>query len=94
VISNFANRAMNTLETIRRYIVESYLTDEEASTFGNDDNLLLVLNSLQILRTVIELERLFDVQVDNSELLPENLGTIEKLAALINRKRYHESSSV
>jgi acyl carrier protein len=77
---------MSTEETIRRYILDSYLSAEDDATFRNDEDLLKVLNSLQILRTIIELERLFDMKVDNSELTPENLGTVERLAAFIDRK--------
>ena len=77
---------MTVEETIRKYIVEAYLSNDDAG-FRNDQDLLLVLNSLQLLRMLIELERLFDVRIDNSEVTPENLGTVERLATFITTKQ-------
>jgi acyl carrier protein len=82
---------MTTVETIRQYILDSFLSDEDEISFRNDEDLLKVLNSLQILRTIIELERLFDLKVDNSELTPENLGTVERLADFVDRKHCQQA---
>ena len=71
---------------VREYIGERYLSPDDAATFGNDDDLLVVLDSLQILRMLIDLESQFAVRIANSELAPENLGTVSKLARLIERK--------
>jgi acyl carrier protein len=75
-----------TEETVRDYIVERYLTPEDALAFSNDDDLLTLLDSLQILRMLIDLESQFSIRVANSELAPENLGTVSKVAAFIERK--------
>ena len=71
---------------IRNYIVTSYLNGQAAS-FRNDEDLLMVLDSLQILRLLIDLEAEHSIKVDNSELTPDNLGTVERLAAFIVRKQ-------
>jgi acyl carrier protein len=47
----------------------------------------MVLDSLQILRMIIDLETEHAIKVENSELTPENLGTVERLAAFIEKKR-------
>ncbi len=60
---------------------------DDAATFRSDDDLLTILDSLQILRMLIDLEAQFSIKVDNSELSPENLGTVEKLAAFVARKQ-------
>jgi acyl carrier protein len=82
-------------ETVRNYIETSFLNHAEAADGGDraasrlrdDDDLLMVLDSLQILRMLMDLEAEFGIKVENSELTPENLGTIERLAAFIAGKR-------
>ncbi len=61
----------------------------EPSVLGqlnDDDDLLAVLDSLQILRILMQLESQYEIKIDNSELTPENVGSVEKLAALVARK--------
>ena len=72
---------------VRRYIVESYLGNGRAETLRDDEDLLGVLDSLQVLRMIMHFESTYRIKVENSELTPENLGSIEKLAAFIARKR-------
>jgi acyl carrier protein len=74
-------------ETIRNYIANSFLEDGQAPALGNDDDLLTILDSLQVLRMLLDLEAEYSIKVDNSELTPENLGTIARLAAFMDRKR-------
>jgi acyl carrier protein len=95
-------------ETIRNYIETSLLDGQlpdgqlpngraPAGRLQSDDDLLTILDSLQILRMLLDLEAEYSVKVDNSELLPENLGTIRRLAGFIARKQQEsacqESSS-
>jgi acyl carrier protein len=73
-------------EIVRDFIVERYLTPEDAAVFTNEDDLLTMLDSLQILRMLIDMESQFSIRVANSELAPENLGTVNKVAGFIERK--------
>ncbi|MCI0359213.1 MAG: acyl carrier protein [Planctomycetaceae bacterium] len=75
--------------TIRDYIQQSFLDGGGAAPgyLRGDEDLLTLLDSLQILRMLMDLEAQFDIKVDNSELTPENLGTIERLAAFIHKKQ-------
>jgi acyl carrier protein len=74
-------------DRVRTYIIDSFLTEQDAATFQNDADLLTMLDSLQILRMVIALEKLHGIKVDESELAPENLGSVSKIAAFIARKQ-------
>ncbi len=74
-------------DQIRAYIADSFLEPARAGALRDDDDLLLLLDSLHILRTVIHLESAFRIKVDNSELAVENLGSVAKLAAFVRRKR-------
>jgi acyl carrier protein len=76
----------NIEQSIRDYIQSSFLTGGDGEARADDD-LLTVLDSLQILRMLMDLEAKYSIKVDNSELSPENLGTVERLAAFVARKR-------
>ena len=75
--------------TIRDYIQQSFLdgTGEVAGPLRSNEDLLTLLDSLQILRMLMDLESQFEIKVNNSELTPENLGTIERLAEFIHKKQ-------
>ena len=72
---------------VRSFVVSSYLSATQGETFQDDDDLLSLLDSLQILRMIIHLESTFSIKVGNSDLTPENLGSVKRLAELIARKR-------
>jgi acyl carrier protein len=83
-------------ETIRNYIQSSFLADGQPAVSGNgdsdgglssNDDLFTILDSLQILRMLLDLEAEHAIKVENSELTPDNLGTISRLANFITRKR-------
>jgi acyl carrier protein len=74
---------------VRTFILDSFLTEADAETFGNDDDLLKVLDSLQILRMVIAFEGAFGIKVEDSDMTLDNLGSVRKVAALIARKCGH-----
>src|SRR5688500_17408611 len=83
---------MNALsDKIREYIRDSFLTESDV-VVRDDDDLLQVLDSLQILRIVLDLESMHSIKVDNSELTPENLGTIGRLSAFLERKLQESQS--
>lgn len=77
----------NIQQAIRDYILTSFLSGSAADDFRDGDDLLTVLDSLQILRMLLDLEARYSIHVANSELSPENLGTVERLAAFVARKR-------
>lgn len=70
---------------VRNFVVESFLSAVEAETFRNDDDLLMILDSLQVLRIVVALEPAYGVKVGNDELTAENLGSVERIAAFVAR---------
>ena len=79
---------MNVKDRIRQYVADAALARGQGSTPGDDDDLLQVLDSLQVLRMMLQMEREFSIRIENSDLTPENLGSVEKLAALVARKRH------
>lgn len=72
---------------IRDFIIENFL-------FGNDDGLQDdtsfleegIIDSTGVLELVTYLEETFDIQVDDEELIPENLDSINNVADYLERK--------
>jgi acyl carrier protein len=77
----------NIEDQVRAYIVDSFLSEQKAAAFDNDVDLLMVLDSLQVLRMVLALEKQYGIKVQENELAPENLGSVSKIAAFIARKQ-------
>ena len=73
-------------QSIREYIASSFLDEGQIVTLQNDDDLLTVLDSLQILRMLMDLEAEYSIQVEPSEFTPENLGSVDRMAEFIGRK--------
>ncbi len=75
-------------EEIRRFIVDFFL-------FGHDDGLtndasLLdkgIIDSTGVLELVAHLEKMFAIKINNEELLPENLDSIEAIVGFLERKK-------
>jgi acyl carrier protein len=72
---------------IRNFIIENFL-------FGNadglkDDTSFLeegIIDSTGVLELVTFLEETYEIQVDDEELIPENLDSIDNVAAYLERK--------
>ena len=77
---------MKTMTKIREYMNESFTEDGDDLKIGNEDDRLGVLDSLQILRMVMDLETHYGIKLENSEMTPENLGTVARLSVFIDRK--------
>lgn len=73
---------------IRHFILENYLftTDEEA--LHDRDSLLArgVIDSTGALEVILFLEEQFDIDVEEEEMVPANLDSVERLAAYVERK--------
>jgi acyl carrier protein len=69
------------------FIRDSFLTEADAASFRDDSDLLRRLDSLQVLRMLMVFEAEFGIKIEDADLVPENLGSIRRLAALIARKR-------
>jgi len=70
-------------DQVRAYLCDSFLTQDQCRGLKDDEDLLMVLDSLQLLRMVIELEAQYSIQIENNELTKENLGTIDHIATFI-----------
>jgi len=79
---------MTTLERVRRYITEtSYLSDPAELT----DTVSLIdsgiVDSTGMLDVILFIETEFGISVSDTETTPDNLETIARIAAFVDRKR-------
>ena len=72
---------------IREFIVENFLYGEDNDL--DDDTSFLgegIIDSTGILELVGFLEETFEIEVDDDELLPENLDSLDNVTAYMERK--------
>ena len=77
------------VQKIRTFIFENFLFDADKSALSNDDSFLEqgIIDSTGVLELVNWLEETFDMQVDDTELIPENLDSVNRLAAFLETKK-------
>lgn len=78
---------MNREQQIREYIVKSFLLGEDDG-FGSSESLLEsgVVDSTGIMELVAFVEGTFGIEVNDEDLVPENLDTIESIARFVEHK--------
>ena len=78
----------DTVQKIRTFIFDNFLFDTNEDALGNDDSLLDkgIIDSTGVLELVEWLEDEFDILVDDDELVPENLDSVNNLATFIASK--------
>jgi acyl carrier protein len=76
-------------QEIRQFVVDNFLFGEDSGTLGNDDSLRATgtIDSTGVLELVSFLERSYGITVEDDELMPENLDSVRKLVAFVERKR-------
>ena len=78
---------MSNLETIRSYIVDTFLFGE--ATQLTDDTSFLeegIVDSTGILELVAFLEETFGVVVEDDELIPDNMDSIRRIDGYLTKK--------
>lgn len=75
--------------TIRHYILGNLLFTEDQSVLQDDDSFLAsgIIDSTGILEIILFIEETFDIKVNDDEMLPANLDSVNKLASFVMRKQ-------
>jgi len=75
-------------DKLRAFILETYLFGDESEPFGNADSFMDkgIIDSTGVLELVSFLERNFGVTVNDEEMIPANLDSIDNLTAFIQKK--------
>lgn len=76
------------IDTIRSFIFENFLFDADETALNNNDSFLEqgIIDSTGVLELVNWLEETYGIQVDDMELIPENLDSVNRLSAFIENK--------
>ncbi len=76
-------------EQIREFIVENFLMGEDSDDLKDDSSFLEegIIDSTGVLELVEFLEDTFEIKVDDEELIPENLDSINNLCTYLEKKR-------
>jgi len=74
---------------VRAYVLENWLYSTDQHALDDAESLLDkgVLDSTAILELLLFLEEEHGVSVELDELLPENLDSIDRIVAFVDRKR-------
>ena len=78
----------NTIVKIREFIIENFLFDASDDALQNEASFLEqgIIDSTGVLELVDWLEEEFEINVEDEELIPENLDSVNLLSAYIHRK--------
>jgi acyl carrier protein len=73
---------------IRKFIASSFMYREGVESLEDTDSFLEkgLIDSTGVLELVFFIEKTFGVKVNDNEVLPENLDSIERICAFIQRK--------
>jgi acyl carrier protein len=79
---------MDVKSLVRQFVSENFYVADPQS-FGDSTSFLEqgIVDSTAILEVVAFLEERFHIQVDDTEFVPENLDSLERIAAFVARKR-------
>ena len=79
---------MDTKAQIRSFLVTNFYV-QDPSSLADDSSLLDLglIDSTGVLEVIDYLETTFAITVEDSEMLPENLDSIDRLAAFVRRKK-------
>lgn len=72
----------------REFILENYMIGEREEDLNNDDSFLEkgIIDSTGILELVMFIEETYNMEVEDEEVIPDNLDSINKVCAYISNK--------
>lgn len=75
--------------TLREYIVENFLPFSGVDSFEDDDSFMEngIIDSTGVLEILEFLEEKFKITVDDEEVIPENLDSLDKMTSFIYGKK-------
>ena len=79
---------MSVEDKVRNYILENYLFTDDQSELNSEDSFLEkgIIDSTGILEIIFFLEEEFGLSIDDDEMIPENLDSVNNIVKFINSK--------
>ena len=77
-----------TKQALRSFVTNNFIFDQSNGSFCDDDSLLEkgIIDSTGVLELVEFLQKQYGIRIEDGEIVPENLDSINRLAAFVNRK--------
>jgi len=74
---------------IRHYIMENLLFTEDESILQDSSSFLDggIIDSTGVMEIILFIEETFGIKVNDDEMLPANLDSVDNLAAFVQRKQ-------
>lgn len=74
---------------VRTYVLENYLFTDEQSELNNCDSFLEkgFLDSTGVLEIILFLEEKYEIEVASSEMVPENLDSVNNIVKFVENKK-------
>ncbi|MGZ5607376.1 MAG: acyl carrier protein [Methylobacter sp.] len=76
-------------KTIHQYILENFLFTEDESALQHSDSFLDngIIDSTGVLEIILFIEETFGIKVNDDEMLPSNLDSVDNLTEFVQRKQ-------
>ena len=80
---------MSVEKKIREYILENYLFTDDNSALKNEDSFLEkgIIDSTGILEVIYFIEDDFGIKVEDDEMVPENLDSVNNIVRYVEIKQ-------
>ena len=74
---------------VREYLIENFLFGDGGAEIGDEDSFLEsgLIDSTGILELIQFIEETFDMVVDDEDMIPENLDSIQRVSKYVGSKR-------
>jgi len=78
----------NIEENIRTFVIENFIIDENPDQLENDQSFLEsgIIDSTGILELVSFIEEHYSIKIEDEELIPDNLDSVNNVVKFINKK--------
>jgi len=75
-------------QQVRQYILENFMYTDDESELASDQSLFdtSVIDSTGVLELVGFIEDTFEVKVEDTELVPDNFDSVEKITSYVKQK--------
>jgi len=76
-------------DKLRNYILENFLFSDNPSDLGDDDSFMEkeIIDSTGILEVIEFLEEETGISIEDEEMVPENLDSVNRILAFVERKQ-------
>lgn len=76
-------------DKLRLYILENFLFTDDQSELNDEDSFMGqgIIDSTAILELIFLIEEDFAVKVENEDMTPDNLDSVNKIVSFVERKQ-------